>query len=760
MLEHPPCPINQENSRVERALSKFLIFCMATLTFFAIINASLGIYALAIIQSFVLVILPILYIQLKNGASQSIIKHAIGFITLLIFIPLLFMPSLEKTGIYWLFAYPLTAFFFLGVRTGIQWTSFYFVTTLAGLLLAYFEHIPLYYTWTQVWLAMLELILAAIISYFFVSDNEAAEEKLQSHVHYLKSIDDIECSLHGHLDMQSSITPALQTLLDIFQCNRACLIFPCDPEANTWSIPFQSTSKLFPCIHDPSKEYAINPAIKNFFIAIQHSTQAISYTDKNPFSNVSTTQQEDSIQSSLTIALHPKQEQTWVLCLHQCDSNRHWNSNEQRLFQDIARRMEGILQQILLYQDIKETSASLLTAKQQAEAANHAKSEFLSVMSHELRTPLHGIIGLQALIASDTHHLTSEQLEHLNLAQQAARSLSDIVNDILNLSKVESGTIQLNHKEFPLKKLLLDAVAPFIIACRSSHTSLQLHLDNVPEYITGDEIRLRQILINIIGNAVKFTSQGSINIHIKHVDNRLIFSIKDTGIGMTEDMLNHVFDPFHQEAQLMQQQHTGTGLGTTIAKRFVELMKGNIRVQSELGTGSNFTFQIPFETNCDNKIHWKIDASQLANKPSSPTKVQTQTNIPRKSMHILLAEDDPIGQRIAAKSLRRMGIIVDIAEDGLSAWNKAQTGKYNLLITDIRMPKLDGITLTQQIRQYEHDHNHPHLPIIGLSAHALSDIKQQCMHAGMDAFMIKPIDPNTVLAMVEELTVKTQQTSI
>jgi len=756
---HQNVPSPQEISRVERAISRFLIFCMITLAFFAIINTSLGFHALATIQCAVLLILPLLYVWLKHGGSQILIKHTLGVVILIIFAPLLFMPSIEGTGIYWLFAYPLVAFFFLGVRTGIQWTTVYLITTSLGLLLAYLEYIPLYYNWTQIWLGMVELILAGVISYFFVSDNETAEAKLQTHVHYLKSVDSIERSLHNHLDMQPSITASLQTLLEIFQCCRVCLLHPCDPQASTWSIPFESISKPLTDIHLTGKAYPIDSTMRDFFVHIRNSNQPICYDDRNPFGKGSAILQEFSIQSSITMALRPNQEETWILCMHQCDHARHWSSDEQRLFKDIALRMEDALQQMLLYQDIKTATTSLRKAKKEAEKANHAKSEFLSVMSHELRTPLHGIIGLQDLIASDPQHLTSEQLAHLTLAQQAAKSLADLVNDILNLSKVESGTVELNQQEFPLKKLMLDAVAPFIITCKNKRLQLQLQLEDTSEFIVADEVRLRQILINIIGNAVKFTEQGKIHVHIKQLNNHLLFSIKDTGVGMNESMLQHIFEPFRQEAQLMQDKHTGTGLGTTIAKRFVELLGGNIRVESELGAGSCFTFQIPFMANKGKKIHWQIDASQISNTPPTSPQVRKPTHPPMGNIHILLAEDDPIGQRIAAKRLRKTGMLVDIAEDGFTAWVKAQTGQHDLLLTDIRMPKLDGIELTKRIRQYEQEHDQPRLPIIGLSAHALSDVELLCMDAGMDTFMTKPIDPDTVLAKVEELMQKNSQTA-
>jgi len=751
MLNHQDSPSNKDITRVERSLSRFLIFAISSLTFFTVLNAFLGLYTLASIQGSVIITLPLLYLWLKNGGSQTLIKHAIGLATLTVFIPLLFAPSADNTGIYWIFVYPLVAFFFLGVRAGIQWTSIYVISLLFGLFFAYIEHIHLYYTWTQISLSLIELLLCSIISYFFVSDNEKAEKKQQAHVHYLKSVDRIERALHNQPEIDKGMNSAMQAILETFHTSRACLITSNNTGKESSLMQFECTSSgIAPILTAKNSRDMNQKNIKNL-MHTQKRDKPTCYDDRKPFPDNQTSLQEFSIQSQMVIALYPNKDQIWLLGLHQCNYPRHWNKDEQRLFQDIARRMEDALQQMLLYQDIKASTENLLKAKQEAEAASYAKSEFLSVMSHELRTPLHGIIGLQELIAGDSDHLTSEQLEHLTLAQQAARSLSDLVNDILNLSKVESGTIQLNHKEFSLKTLLLDAIAPFIIACRNKRLPLQLHLEDTPEFIVGDEIRLRQILINIIGNAVKFTQHGHISIHIKVIGDHLSFTIKDTGVGISPDMLKHIFEPFHQEAQLMQSEHTGTGLGTTIAKRFVELMGGHIHVHSELGTGSCFTFHIPFEAGKGNNIHWQVDGRQITNKLSPSPQANNKLGASTQRIHILLAEDDPIGQRIAAKRLRRMGMLVDIAEDGFTAWVKSQTGEHDLLLTDIRMPKMDGIELTRRIRQYELEHKKLRLPIVGLSAHALAEVEQECCEAGMDAFMVKPIDPDSVLAKVQEI---------
>lgn len=753
MLSHKKGQPLQEATRVERSLLRFLVFFMMALACFAVINFAFSAYVLVVIQVVILIALPVLYVWFKRGAPQLYIKHALGLATLTVFLPLLFFPSVENTGIYWIFTYPLLVFFFLGVRIGMQWTSLYTLALLGSLMLAYMGYIPLYYSWTQVAISLLELLFCSIISYFFVSDNEEAEKKQQAHVHYLKSVDSIERALHSQLEINESMNHTLQILLDTFHCSRAWLLYPCDPHADTWSVPFERTVAAYPGVLATGSFYQVDDTMRQLFSDAQDQDTPICYDDRSPFVVDSKTGKKFFIQSQIAIALRPDNKQTWLLGLHQCDYPRHWTDDEQRLFQDVARRMEDALQQMLLYQDLKESTQKLSKATEQAEAANHAKSEFLSIISHELRTPLHGIIGLQELIAADAKHLTHEQSEHLTLAQQAAKSLRDLVNDILNLSKVEAGKLQLNNEEFSLKEVMLDAIAPFVIACRHKTIPLYLHLEGVPEWVMGDPVRLRQVLINLIGNAVKFTPKGSIHICVKKESAELSFTVQDTGIGISPAMLQNIFEPFHQETLFMNQQHTGTGLGTTIAKRFVELMGGHIHVSSELSIGSKFIFHIPCKDEKGHLVHWQVDATKIPVKAlvDSIDHADEQKQCMARDIRVLLAEDDPIGQRIAAKRLGRTGMQVDIAEDGFSAWDKVQTGQYDLLLTDIRMPGLDGIELTRRIRQYEADQQCSRLPIVGLSAHALADVEHECLEAGMDAFMSKPIDPDSVLLKVESI---------
>jgi len=384
----------------------------------------------------------------------------------------------------------------------------------------------------------------------------------------------------------------------------------------------------------------------------------------------------------------------------------------------------------------------LQLAIKQAEAASNAKSEFLSLMSHEMRTPLHGIIGLQSLIGSDAENLSREHQENLILAQKSAKSLQVLVNDVLDLAKIESGNMELTEEPFELKNCICDAVVPFILSAREKNILLSIHIEETPKSIMGDEVRLRQVLLNLIGNAVKFTNHGEVSIHIVRKENQLHFSIKDTGVGISERELKHIFEPFKQGKHPLRTIQAGTGLGTSIVKRFIDLMMGKIEVSSELGKGSCFQFTLP--CNAIGSETMNFQRSSADGSFITMSDLQEVKNEKLLGLRVLLAEDDPIAQRIASKQLTKAGMQIDIAANGEIAWKKVQDQTYDLLLTDIRMPVMDGLELTKKIRELEEHANKPRLLIIGLSAHALEDVVSECIEAGMDHFMTKPVDPEAI----------------
>lgn len=405
-----------------------------------------------------------------------------------------------------------------------------------------------------------------------------------------------------------------------------------------------------------------------------------------------------------------------------------------------------------LQRKLSDSETKLYLAIQQAESANQAKSEFLSTMSHELRTPIHGIIGLQNLIGTDAENLSLEQRENLLLAQQSAKSLRALVNDILDLAKIESGNMKLTKHSFKLQNCICDALVPFRTLAIEKGITLSLHIDNAPKTIISDESHLRQVLLNLVGNAMKFTNKGEVSVHVREENGRLEFMVKDSGIGIATEDLKHLFEPFVQASESMQLQQLGTGLGTSIVKRFIELMGGSIEVESRLGEGTCFTFNIPCYPDGAEKISYDVNstAKLFQTTPEAGEEVASG-NLP-STLRVLLAEDDPIGQRIANKQLTNAGIKVHIVDNGGLAWKEIQNHSYDLLLTDIRMPVIDGIELTRKIRAMEKQLNTPRMPIIGLSAHALEEVAKECIEAGMDHFMTKPVDPETILSTILKST--------
>ncbi|MFC1567774.1 ATP-binding protein [Pseudomonadota bacterium] len=401
-----------------------------------------------------------------------------------------------------------------------------------------------------------------------------------------------------------------------------------------------------------------------------------------------------------------------------------------------------------LQRKLLSSENNLRMAITKAEAANHAKSEFLSTMSHELRTPLHGIIGLQSLIAQNAEQLSQEQRVNLKLAQQSSKSLQALVNDILDLSKIEAGNMELNNSEITLMHCIYSALIPFVALAREKKVVLSLNIENVPKTIICDESRLRQVLLNLVGNAVKFTDQGSVTLCVNERDGYLQFSIQDTGIGIPHEDLEYIFDPFVQASKSIEEKQTGTGLGTSIAKRFVELMGGEIKAESEPGSGSNFTFKIPYHAVGDEIINIATDSMMDLYNTIPTSEMDNHLAVQQSASRILLAEDDPISQRIAVKLLTQAGFSVDIAETGTIAWQKAKSETYDLILTDLRMPGIDGIELTKRIRRMERKNSLPAVIIIGLSAHALEEVATECIEAGMNQFMTKPVNPETILAVV------------
>ena len=395
-----------------------------------------------------------------------------------------------------------------------------------------------------------------------------------------------------------------------------------------------------------------------------------------------------------------------------------------REFRDIALRSlrHGL--------EADEANTSLLRAKEAAEAANLAKSQFLATMSHEIRTPMNGVLGALELLRHTA--LEARQRRLVKTAAASGESLMDILNDVLDHSKIEAGKLVLASTPMSLHSVVASATALFRANAESRGLSITLQLgDGVPDGVIGDAPRLKQVLLNLLGNGVKFTEKGSITLSVsaeqadpKH--SRVRFAVQDTGIGMPAHALEQVFQPFHQIDSTRSRLRGGTGLGLAISQRITEAMGGRIEVQSRLGLGSVFSFRLllPLAPN----VPLPVYDSDFGGLDDSAALSGT----------VLLVEDNIVNRMIGAEMLKSFGVDVMEAEDGAQALALLERQRVDLVLMDIQMPVLDGYAATRQARERESRLRLPRVPIVALTANAFDEDAAQSMAAGMDAHLAKP----------------------
>ncbi len=646
-----------------------------------------------------------------------------------------------------------------------------------------------------------------------ITERKRAEDERQAYIHFLESLERIDRAIHQADDVEQMLWNFIKAVSAIFHCDRAWLLYPCDPDAPSFRVPIGHNRPEYPGALEQNMEVPMTPAVAQDFqdaLAAEGPLSCTLGTDRPVNKDAA---EIFGVQAQMFMALHPKVGRSWMFGMHQCSYPRIWSKEEQKLFNEIGRRLADGLSTMLSFRDakesqeklkehrdhleelVKERTAELTVAKEQAEAGSRAKSDFLARMSHEIRTPLNAVTGLTRLVLKS--ELTAEQRDYLSKAQIASNNLLAVINDILDFSKVEAGRLELTCAPFDLD-LVLEQVAD-LFSNRVAQKDLELIFavgPEVPRQLTGDAGRLTQVLTNLLENAVKFTEQGEIVVGVesgqqdpvagdqvigakasgdqqvlksmqgvKRSGQVLIkFSVRDTGMGISADVLPTLFEPFTQVGSYLTRKHEGTGLGLAICRRLVELMGGRIWAESTPGRGSTFVFTALLEAR-------RLEKSRF----SPPADLH--------GLKVLVVDDSAAARQALSDLLESFTFnvwAVDSGETALEELSRAAMREpYQLVLMDWKMPGMDGIETARCIRSMEFkvqssrfkiqdessglsnqaaDHKpqtrnqEPITPIIILVTAYGHDLVQELIDgAEVDSVLLKPVKPSKLFDTIMTL---------
>ena len=405
----------------------------------------------------------------------------------------------------------------------------------------------------------------------------------------------------------------------------------------------------------------------------------------------------------------------------------------------------------LLEERIRQRTEDLEKAMRTALAASQAKSEFLANMSHELRTPMNGLLGMLEVVLDSP--LNVEQKDELEIAQRSAYALLALLNDILDLSKIEAGKMMIESIPYDIRPVLEDCVKSF--QARAGQKKIALHFEvdpHAPTKVMGDPLRVRQIAANLLSNAIKFTERGWVCLRLTGIEGgsdpaHMTIAVSDTGAGIEADKLTAIFEKFTQADGSITRKYGGTGLGLAISKRLVEMQGGQVQVESKVGKGSTFTVTLPWEA-----------VVEPAAPSAAPRAALELASIVPSQVRVLLVEDNLVNQKVVLAILRKKGYQIDVSNDGREALARLEGSRnaYDIVLMDVQMPVLDGLETTRIIRK---NPRWDTLPIVAMTAHAMNGDRERCLQAGMNSYVSKPVQPAHLISVIEKLLLEWTQSA-